>query len=80
MLICGTHSLDVTKYVTDNKITDEQVLKILAEPIDNLIPNYKSGKKTKAKKDNKEKRKKRKEAKAKKKEELKKKRDEEAGK
>jgi hypothetical protein len=30
MLICGSHTLDLTKYQTENKITDDEVLKLLS--------------------------------------------------
>jgi len=69
--------IDVSRYQSDFKIVDEKLLKLLAEPLDQYLPNNKKTvKKDKKKKDNKEKKKKRKEAKLKKKEELRKKQEE----
>ena len=66
--------LDVTKFESDKKVTDEKITKTLASSLVDYLPNYKkSVKQEKKKKDNKAKRAAKKEAKKKRKEEEKKK-------
>ena len=70
--------LDVTKFETDKKVTDEEINKELAKDLDEYLPNSKRKKKQeKKKKDNKAKRAAKKAAKKKRQEEAKKKREEE---
>ncbi len=76
LIICG-NTIDLTKYQSGYKVSDEGVLKLLEVPLDTFLPNSKKTVKAKKKKDNKEKRQKKKEAKARKKEEAKKKKEEE---
>lgn len=75
LIICG-NTIDLSKYSSDHKITDENILKLLEVPLDTFLPNSKKSVKVTKKKDNKEKRQKKKEAKARKKEEAKKKKEE----
>jgi topoisomerase IA-like protein len=75
LIICG-NTIDLSKYSSEFKVTDENILKLLEIPPDTFLPNSKKAVKTKKKKDNKEKRQKKKEAKARKKEEAKKKKEE----
>jgi len=79
-LIIAGNTLDLARYNSENKITDQNVLKLFETPLDTFLPNSKKSVKVTKKKDNKEKRKKKKEAKLRKKEEARKKREEEAGK
>ncbi len=66
--------LDVTKFESDKKVTDEKITKTLESSLDDYLPNYKkSVKQEKKKKDNKAKRAAKKAAKQKRKEEEKKK-------
>ena len=66
--------LDVTKFESDKKVTDEKITKTLESNLDDYLPNYKkSVKQEKKKKDNKAKRAAKKAAKQKRKEEEKKK-------
>ena len=66
--------LDVTKFESDKKVTDEKIAKTLESNLDDYLPNYKkSVKQEKKKKDNKAKRAAKKAAKQKRKEEEKKK-------
>jgi hypothetical protein len=75
LIICG-NTIDLAKYSSEHKVTDENLLKLLEVPLDSFLPNSKKAVKTLKKKDNKEKRQKKKEAKARKKEEAKKKKEE----
>lgn len=66
--------IDVSKYTTDKKINDQEILKTLESNLDDYLPNYKrSVKQEKKKKDNKAKKAAKKAAKQKRKEEEKKK-------
>lgn len=66
--------IDVSKYTTDKKINDQEILKTLERNLDDYLPNYKrSVKQEKKKKDNKAKKAAKKAAKQKRKEEEKKK-------
>ena len=66
--------IDVSKYTTDKKINDQEILKTLESNLDDYLPNYKkSVKQEKKKKDNKSKKAAKKAAKQKRKEEEKKK-------
>jgi len=76
LIICG-NQMDLTKYSSEHKIVDENVLKQLAIPLDAFLPNSKKAVKKEKKKDNKEKKKKKKESKLRKKEEAKKKKEDE---
>ncbi len=77
-LIIAGNTLDLSKYQSEYKVADENVLKLLEVPLDTFLPNSKKQVKTeKKKKDNKEKKKKKKEAKLRKIEEAKMKREEE---
>jgi hypothetical protein len=76
LIICG-NTIDLSKYSSQYKVTDENVVKSLEVPLDTFLPNSKKTTK-KQKKDNKEKKKKKKEAKLRKKEEARKKKEEEA--
>ncbi len=79
-LIIAGNTIDLAKYVSEHKITDENVLKLLEVPLDGFLPNSKKAVKKEKKKDNKEKKQKKKEAKLRKKEEAKKKKEEESNK
>ncbi len=68
IVICG-NSIDMSKYDSSSKITDEGILKLLEVPNDDFLPNSKKA--NKMKKDAAEKKAKKKAAKAKKKEEAK---------
>ena len=76
-LIIAGNTMDLSKYSSEHKVTDENILKLLAVPLDTFLPNSKKQVKKEMKKDNKEKKKKKKEAKLRKKEEAKKKREDE---
>lgn len=76
LIICG-NTLDLSKYSSEHKVTDENVLKALEVPLDTFLPNSKKVTK-KQKKDNKAKKQKKKEAKLRKKEEAKKKKEQES--
>ena len=70
--------LDVSKFESDKKITDKNIIELLSSDLDNYLPNYKRTKKQeKKKKDNKAKRAAKKAAKQKRKEEALKKKEEE---
>lgn len=76
LIICG-NTIDLSKYQSEYKVLDENVLKLLEVPLDTFLPNSKKQVKTeKKKKDSKEKRKKKKEAKARRLEEARKKNEE----
>ena len=75
LIICG-NTIDLTKYSSQHKVSDENVLKSLEVPLDTFLPNSKKTAKKEKKKDNKEKKKKKKEAKLRKQEEAKKKKEE----
>jgi hypothetical protein len=77
-LIIAGNVIDLSKYSSEYKVADENVLKLLEVPIDTFLPNSKKSVKKEKKKDNKEKRNKKKAAKLRKKEEAKKKKEEEA--
>jgi hypothetical protein len=77
LIICG-NTIDLSRYSSELKVQDENVLKALEVPLDTFLPNSKKAVKKTKKKDNAEKKKKRKEAKLRKKEEARKKREEEA--
>jgi hypothetical protein len=76
-LIISGNTIDLSRYSSEYKITDENVLKQLEVPLDTFLPNSKKAVKKEKKKDNKEKKKKKKEAKLRKKEEAKKKKEDE---
>lgn len=76
-LIIAGNTIDLSRYSSEYKITDENVLKQLEVPLDTFLPNSKKAVKKEKKKDNKEKKKKKKEAKLRKKEEAKKKKEDE---
>ena len=70
--------LDVSKFESDKKVTDKNIVELLSSDLDNYLPNYKRTKKQeKKKKDNKAKRAAKKAAKQKRKEEALKKKEEE---
>ena len=70
--------LDVSKFESDKKVTDKNIVELLSSDLDNYLPNYKRTKKQeKKKKDNKAKRAAKKVAKQKRKEEALKKKEEE---
>ena len=70
VVICGL-PLDVNKFTTDKKVTDENIVKALSSNLDDYLPNYKKSIKVekKKKKDAKAKRAAKKAAKQKRKEE-----------
>ena len=72
-IIVSGFPIDVSKYESDKKVTDENLIKELSSDLDNYLPNYKrTVKQEKKKKDNKAKREAKKAAKKKRKEEQKK--------
>ena len=77
VVICGL-PLDVSKFTTDKKVTDENIIKTLSSNLDDYLPNYKKSVKVekKKKKDAKAKRAAKKAAKQKRKEEEAKKKEE----
>lgn len=77
VVICGL-PLDVSKFTTDKKVTDENIVKTLSSNLDDYLPNYKKSVKVekKKKKDAKAKRAAKKAAKQKRKEEEAKKKEE----
>lgn len=77
LIICG-NTIDLSRYQSENKIEDSNILSRLEVPLDTFLPNSKKLVKKIKKKDNKEKKKKKKEAKLRKKEEAKKKKEEES--
>ena len=77
LIICG-NTIDLSRYSSEYKVQDENVLKALEVSLDTFLPNSKKSVKKEKKKDNAEKKKKKKEAKLRKKEEPRKKREEEA--
>ena len=76
VVVCGL-PIDVSKYTSDKKITNETIVQTLSSNLDDYLPNYKKSVKVeKKKKDNKAKKAAKKAAKAKRKEEELKKREE----
>ena len=72
-IIVSGFPIDVSKFESDKKVTDENLIKELESDLDNYLPNYKrTNKQEKKKKDNKAKREAKKAAKKKRKEEQKK--------
>ena len=76
IVVCGL-PLDVSKFTSEKKVTDENIVKTLSSNLDDYLPNYKKSVKVeKKKKDSKAKRAAKKAAKQKRKEEEAKKKEE----